>query len=277
MDEILFADIKGLKLCYKLKGEGYPVFLIHGFAKKEFWIGQISALSNQFKVIWFDNRGVGASDRPNIPYTMNMLIEDLKGLMDYLNIHKTHLIGHSLGSFIAQKFVLNYPERVNKLILLSTSAGLPDKKGVDIFKNNQIALYEARVVDPIMGFYTKMKVRFTREFLKMMKSEPTKKFYGSFSAEDLIKSENENPWTPQDIVNHSYALAEHNTLDNLHKIKHKTLIITGEKDRLTPKVSNEQVHKEIPNSELKVVSGGHYFPLENAPEVNHIIIDFLKS
>ncbi|MBY8989985.1 MAG: alpha/beta hydrolase [Candidatus Lokiarchaeota archaeon] len=277
MDKILFADIKGVKLCYKLKGEGYPVFLIHGFAKKEFWVGQISALSSQFKVIWFDNRGVGSSDRPNIPYTIEMLVEDLKGLMDFLEIQKAHLIGHSLGSFIAQNFALIYPERVDKLILLSTTAGLPDKKGVDIFKNNQIALYEARVVDPILGFYTKMKVRFTREFLKMMKSEPTKKFYAIFSAEDLIKSENVNPWTLQDIVNHSYALADHNTLDNLHKIKHKTLIIAGEKDRLTPKISNEQVQKEIPNSELKVISGGHYFPLENAPEVNKIIIDFLKS
>lgn len=228
-------------------------------------------------MIWFDNRGVGESDRPNVPYTMKMLVEDLKGLMAFLNIQTAHLIGHSLGSFIAQNFVLNYPERVNKLILLSTTAGLPDKKGVDIFKNNQITLYEARIADPITGFYTKMKVRFTRDFLKMMKADPSRKFHGIFSAEDLIKSENENPWTPQDIANHSHALADHNTLEKLHRIKHKTLIIAGEKDRLTPKISSEQVHEEIPNSELKVVSGGHYFPLENAPEVNKIIIDFLKS
>ncbi|MFX1427397.1 MAG: alpha/beta fold hydrolase [Promethearchaeota archaeon] len=277
MSEISFADIRGIKLCYSSKGEGFPIVLIHGFAKKEFWIGQISTLSNQFKVIWFDNRGVGCSDRPNMPYTMKMLAEDLNGLMDFLGIQKAHLIGHSLGSFIAQNFALLYPEKVNKLILLSTNPGLPDKKGVDIFKNNQIALYEARIADPIAGFYTKMKVRFTREFLKIMKSDPKKKFYGIFSTEDLIKSENENPWTPQDIINHSNALADHNTLEELHKIKHKTLIITGEKDRLTPRISSEQVHEKIPNSELRIVPGGHYFPLENAPEVNQIIIDFLKS
>ena len=277
MSEISFANVKGIKLRYKFKGEGYPTFLIHGFAKKEFWIGQINALSEEFKVIWFDNRGVGESDRPNEPYTMKMLVEDLKGLMDFLNIQKAHLIGHSLGSFIAQNFTLTYPERVNKLILMSTNPGLPDQKGIDIFKNNQIALYEARIKDPISGFFTKMKVRFTREFLKLMKSDPKKQFHGIFSAEDLIKSENENPWTPQDIINHSNALADHNTLAALHKIKHKTLIIAGEKDRLTPRISSEQVHEKIPNSELRIVSGGHYFPLENAPEVNQIIIDFLKS
>lgn len=276
MSEFLYADVKGIKLCYRIKGEGYPVFLIHGFAKKEFWIAQINALSKDFKVIWFDNRGVGESDRPNIPYTMKMLVEDLKGLMDYLEIQKAHLIGHSLGSFIAQNFTLTYPESVNKLILLSTNPGLPDEMGVEIFKNNQIALYEARKADPIDGFYTKMKVRFTRNFFKMMKTDPTKKFYDIFSAEDLIKIENENPWTPQDIVNHSNALADHNTLDNLHKITHETLIIAGEKDKLTPKISNIQVHEKIPKSDLRIVSGGHYFPLENATEVNKIIIDFLK-
>lgn len=277
MSEISYADVEGIKLCYKLKGDGYPVVLIHGFAKKEFWIGQIDALSKQFKVVWFDNRGVGCSDRPDMSYTINMLVEDLKGLLDFLDIQNTHLIGHSLGSFIAQNFTLKYPEMVNKLILLCTSPGLPDKKGVDIFKNNQMALYEARLADPIAGFYTKMKVRFTREFLKMMKANPKQKFHGIFSAEDLIASENENPWTPQDIVNHSIALTDHNTFDVLPKIKHKSLIIAGEKDRLTPRISNEQVHEKLPNSELRIVSGGHYFPLENAPEVNQIIIDFLKN
>ncbi|GAG59975.1 unnamed protein product, partial [marine sediment metagenome] len=71
----------------------------------------------------------------------------------------------------------------------------------------------------------------------------------------FIKSENENPWTPQDIINHSNALADHNTLADLHKIKHKTLIIAGEKDRLTPIISSEQVHIKIPNSILETIPG----------------------
>jgi pimeloyl-ACP methyl ester carboxylesterase len=208
---------------------------------------------------------------------MKMLTDDLKGLIDFLNIQRVHLIGHSLGSFIAQHFALDYPDHVDKLILLSTNPGFPDAKGVEIFKNNQIALYEARIKDPISAFYRKMKLRFSRGFFKSMEQNPREKFYGIFSAEDLIRSENENPWTPQDIINHSNALTGHNTLVDLHKIKNKTLIITGDKDRLAPVLSSEQVHEKIPNSELKIVPGGHYFPLEKAPEVNQIIIDFLKS
>lgn len=168
----------------------------YDFAKKEFWIGQIKALSRYFKVIWFDNRGVGESDRPNIPYTMKILTNDLKRLIDFLNIQKAHLIGHSLGSFIAQHFALNYPDHTDKLILLSTNPGFPDAKGVEIFKNNQIALYEVRLKDPINVFYSKMKLRFSRGFFKFMRQNPKEKFHGIFSAEDLMRSENENPWTP---------------------------------------------------------------------------------
>lgn len=66
-------------------------------------------------------------------------------------------------------------------------------------------------------------------------------------------------------------------MTDLHKIEHKTLIITGDKDRLVPVLSSERVHEKIPNSKLEIVPGGHYFPLERAPDVNKIILDFLNS
>ena len=67
----LFAKINGIELCYEIFGEGYPIILIHGFgARKEGFKCQIPALSKQFKVITFDNRGAGKSERVNKPYTM---------------------------------------------------------------------------------------------------------------------------------------------------------------------------------------------------------------
>jgi pimeloyl-ACP methyl ester carboxylesterase len=278
MSENLFAKINGIRICYKIKGKGYPIFLIHGFGtKKEFWIGQISELSRYFQIIFYDIRGAGKSDRPDIPYTMAMLVEDLKNLMDFLEIQKAHIIGHSLGSFIAQNFTLSYPERVNKLILLSMLTGFPDEKGIEMFKNNQIAIYEARLKEPLNAFYNKIKLRVSREFFKLMQQDPRFKFYDIFSVEDLIQSESEDPWTPQDIINHANALGEHSTLNDLNKIKNETLLITGDKDRLTPKLSSIEAHEQIPNSKLEVIKGGHWFPLEKAPEVNNLILDFLKN
>lgn len=272
----LYAQVNDIKICYEIHGEGFPVILVHGFAKKEFWIGQIGELSKEFKVIIFDNRGVGKSDRPDELYTMEMLRDDLKALIDFLNIKKAHLIGHSEGGMIIQHFVLKYPEMVDKLILISTNMGFPDESAVELFKNNQIAIYESRLKDPIKTFYDKMKLRFSRKFFKEMEQDPDKIFHGIFSAKDLMTIDNTDPWMPQDILNHSHALSTHDTSDLLHKIKNKTLIITGDKDRLTPKIASEQLHEKILNSNLIVIEGGHYFPLEKAPEINKHILDFLK-
>ncbi|MFX1390903.1 MAG: alpha/beta fold hydrolase [Promethearchaeota archaeon] len=278
MSENLFAKVNGIKICYKVNGKGDPIFLIHGFGtKKEFWIGQINELSKYFQVIWYDIRGAGKSDRPDIPYTMKMHVEDLKGLIDYLKIQKTHLIGHSLGSMIAQNFTLAYPNQVNKLILLGMLTGIPDEQGLEMFKNNQIALYKARLKDPINAFYNKIKVRVSREFLKSMQKDPKFKFHSIFSAEDLIKNEGEDPWRPQDIINNANALSERTILNELHKINNKTILIAGDKDRLTPKLSSIQAHEQISDSKLEVIQGGHWFPLEKAPEINEIILDFLKE
>lgn len=80
-----FATINNIRLCFEECGDGDPVILVHGItAKKEDWIGQFIPLSKKFRVIRIDNRGAGKSDRPNIPYTMKMLADDIKGLMNYL-------------------------------------------------------------------------------------------------------------------------------------------------------------------------------------------------
>ena len=139
-----FADINGIKLCYEIYGRdnNIPIILIHGFgAKKEIWNSQVGALSKKFKVITFDIRGSGKSDRPNKPYTMEMFADDIKGLMDYLNIEKSHILGRSMGGMIAQNFVVKYPEKVNKLILVTTGpGGISGSAGLDIFKENQIEI-----------------------------------------------------------------------------------------------------------------------------------------
>lgn len=271
-----FALINGINICYEIHGEGFPIILVHGFAKKEFWIGQIGELSKKYKIIIFDNRGVGKSDRPNELYTMELLADDLKGLIQHLKINKAHLIGHSEGGMIIQHFVLKYPDFVEKIILMSTNMGFPDDSAVELFKNNQIAIFKSRLKDPIKTFYDKMKMRFSRKFYREMQEYPDKIFYDIFSASELMNNDNIDPWTPQDIYNHAHALSMHNTSDLLHKIKNETLILTGDKDRLTPKIASEQINEKIQGSKLIVIEGGHYFPLEKAPEVNKIILDFLK-
>ena len=274
-----YADVKGIKICYEILGEGEPVFLVHGFgAKKETWIAQFKPLSEHFKVIRFDNRGAGKSDRPKGAYTMEFFADDIVDLMDFLKIDKAHIIGWSLGGMIVQNFVLKYPNRVNKVVLINTNYGFPDEKGPEVYKNMRIEEVKLKEVDPEKAFWDGTRTGFYMKFRKQLEANPSKKWYDLWSAEDLIRESTIDPPTIEDIEVQAAALKTHHTLDRLDQIMSPTLLIASSHDRLTPQSSMEEIHSKIPNSTIEVIEkAGHNSPLSKAPEVNKIIIDFLNK
>ncbi len=273
------ADLNDIKIAYEIYGDGEPIILIHGYSyNKSAWIAQISDLSKHFKLIAIDVRGSGESSHPEEPFTMDTLIEDLKGLMDFLQIEKAHLMGWSMGGMIIQNFVLKYPERVNKILLFATNAGMPSKDGIYMLRDSLIEIYEKRKIDPKAAFFQLAKFMHSAKFRKKMEKEPNEKIHGIVTTEELIKDSTENQTTPKDLKHLAEIIGNHKTLDRLHEIKNETLIIVGSKDTITPLIANEMLHEKLPNSTLKVIQGaGHKVFLENQPEVNPMIIDFFKS
>jgi pimeloyl-ACP methyl ester carboxylesterase len=274
-----FAKINGLKLSYQVYGTGFPVIFIHGYgAKKEIWKPQIVDISKKFQTITFDLRGTGESDRPNIPYTMKMLAKDVKGLMDFIGIEKVHLIGRSFGGMIAQHFVLQYPEKVEKLVLIATNFGRTDPDWVEIPKKGRLEEIETIKHNLLKAFKQKSRWLFHIKFRKEMEVNPSKKFFDIFSMEDLIRESTINPSRPQDVINQAEAMKTHYTLERLHEIKNETLLIAASHDRQTPLSDMTEMHRRIPNSELKVINeAGHFMTLSRASEVNDIILNFLKN
>ena len=272
-----FATANGVKLSYLIHGEGKPIIFIHGYgAKKEIWKPQIKDICRKYKTITFDIRGTGESDRPDIPYTMKMLAEDIHGLMKAIKINKTHIIGRSFGGMIAQHFALMYPNKVDKLILIATNYGRKDNDWVEIAQNGRLNEIETIQNDSIKAFNQKSKWVFHIKFRREMNRDPEKKFYESFSMNDLIKESTVNPSRPQDIRNQAEAMKTHYTLDNLHKIKNKTLLIAASHDRQTPVSVMAEMREKILNCELKVIQeAGHFMTLSKAPEVNRLILEFL--
>jgi 3-oxoadipate enol-lactonase len=275
-----FTQINGIKMCYSVQGEGYPLILLHGFAMyKEFWNWQAETLSKNFKVITLDFRGCGRSEHPKNEYFMEDLADDVKTLMDYLQIKKVNLGGHSFGGMVSQHFALRYPERLNKLLLMSTFANLPlSKSGLEMYKQSQLNFYDLKMKDPTSAFWNKMKQRFSRDFFKEMMDNPSKIFPNGFKPLDLLDFEKNNGTSePEDILHMINAIIHHNTLDRLKEIESKTLILAAEKDRVVSKLSCEIFHQQIPNSELKIFNGSHFFMLEEATEVNETILKFLLN
>lgn len=100
------------------KGYGAPLILLHGNGESSgYFVNQIDRFANEYRVIAVDTRGHGASPRGNKPFTLETFADDLKNLLDSLNIEKANILGFSDGGNIAVIFALKYPERVNSLVL----------------------------------------------------------------------------------------------------------------------------------------------------------------
>lgn len=120
-----FFDSDGVKLRYRVVGDGTPVVLIHGFVLtiEANWTPVLDSAPDGFQLIALDIRGHGKSPKPHEPDAYGIqLVEDVRRLLDHLEIQSAHVVGHSLGASIALKFATVYPERVKSLVV--TGAGL---------------------------------------------------------------------------------------------------------------------------------------------------------
>ena len=120
-----FANVNGVRLAYRLRGNGPPLVLIMGYRLNSgAWPDAfIDTLAQQFTVITFDNRGTGRSDKPVTGYALANMARDLYELLGELGITSTYLLGYSMGGAIAQEFVRQFPQHVIGLILCATMCG----------------------------------------------------------------------------------------------------------------------------------------------------------
>lgn len=216
------------------------------------------------RVIAVHNRGTGKSSRPNYPYTMTMFVEDVKNLLDYLNIdQQIHLAGISMGGMIAQHFVLKYPDKVKSLILAATSPEFNPEPLIAQVKLNP---------DPEERFKGRLPLLYSRNFRKRLK-EDNELF------EIIRNSTMEDQTRVEDYINQAAAITDHHAIDLLEKIKNPTLIMGGMKDRLLPLSPHSEIlHDKIPDSRLEKFEGlGHGFVTEGADMVNEVMWNFIKD
>lgn len=110
-----------ITLYYEIHGAGEPLLLISGLNSDHTLYRTIMPrLAEKYQVIIFDNRGVGQSDKPDVPYTIEMMADDTAGLLRELGIERAHILGASMGGRIAADLALRYPQLVKSLILVST-------------------------------------------------------------------------------------------------------------------------------------------------------------
>jgi len=256
------ARLNGININYQVEGEGKPLVMIMGFtASRSGWMPQIPFFKKYYRVITFDNRGVGKSDKPPGPYSTRMMADDTVKLMDVLGIEKAHIMGLSMGGMIAQELAINYPQRVMKLVLASTYARQDETSGDTLEQAKFLQLTPERKVSAMVGLaFNKPLYRFIFGLLARVQT----RFTGASGGVG--------------IAGQSEACLNHNTLERLPSITAPTLVIVGTGDRIIKPVSSEVIAGKIPNAKLvKVEGASHYFSFEMKNVFNREVLNFLKS
>jgi 3-oxoadipate enol-lactonase len=274
------VKINDINIAYTERGKGEAVVLIMGLgANKESWFMNMPALSKHYRVIAFDSRGVGATDRSGEAYTMGRMAEDTVGLLDALNIERAHIVGVSLGSMIAQEVAIRFPQRVNKLILAATTPGMSDaankdmwdKKNAEMRKNTGLGEdFNERIMnDPGSFDVVKIMVRITAyAFNRLIFRIPM--VLGACYYFNKIG--------PSGVLDQLRAVSTHNTIDRLDQIKSPTLVMAGTDDKIVPIEFSRIVAKYIPGAKfLEFERGSHSFFMERSKRFNREVIGFLKG
>lgn len=260
------AQVNNINIYYEIHGEGEPLVLVAGLGSdSQSWQFVINDLSNHFQTIIFDNRGVGRSDSPSPPYSIEDMATDLLKLLDYLNIERMHILGHSMGGFIAQEFAIKYPERVRKLILEST-APISSKRNNFLFNN----LYKAWKSGMDMELWLQQFL-FWIFSTKTMENE---KFISSY-----VKYTLDYPY-PQSIEGfHGQikAIEEFDARNKLHKIQSETLIMIGEEDILIKPKEAELLYQGISRSSYPtyIEKAAHSIHSEASKSFTNSVLGFL--
>ncbi len=112
-------------LYYELYGQGDPLVLVAGtgISLAPWRVFQVPEFSKHYQVLIYDHRGLGRSDKPDVPYSTRLFAKDRAGIIDALGIDKAHVMGHSMGGRVAQRVALDYPDKVRSLVLSSCGSG----------------------------------------------------------------------------------------------------------------------------------------------------------
>jgi pimeloyl-ACP methyl ester carboxylesterase len=265
-EKIQKIPVGDINIAYRIYGDGYPLIMITGYsATMDLWDTElIDKLSANYKVIIFDNRGMGYTTALPGNFSMEEFADDTAGLMDALGIENAHILGWSMGTNIAQELALKYPEKVNKLVLYAADCG-----GDEAIQPSEQVLADMTNTSgtPEERGWRLFKLLFPEEWLA-----------NNQDIQNWFPDPTETT-SPENIDRQTEAFANWGgTYDRLDQIKSPTLLITGDMDILTPPGNSLVMASEISHSWFVQIEGaGHGLMYQYPDKFVRIVEVFLKT
>ena len=248
---------------YSIKGTGPAVFFVHGIgARKTSWNEVCKFLEKDFTCISYDLRGHGDSPKGLLPYSLEDLVDDLETLRQKLNIQKIHIVGHSLGGMIGPAYTKSFPENVISVSLISTAAfrTTEDRNKVQ----SVLESMQEKGISPILSTLTERW--FTDQFINNRLADV------EFRLEQVLETD------PEVFLDVFRIYAETEMSPWLNKIKHPSLVLTGEYDGGCSPRLNHLIADSLSNSELCILKNYKHSLLIEAPhEVGEKVREFLLN
>jgi len=267
--------VHGQRIAYLDVGAGPPIILIHGFGGSMWqWEYQQHALSQHFRVITLDLPGAGVSDKPEIDYRPDEMLDFFVGFMDAVKIPQATLAGNSMGAGLAIGMALAHPTRVTKLVLID---GLPQHVLKKLTSPSIRRALETSAPTWLVSFGNILFGRLMIEpTLREIVHDP------ALLTPAVIERSNRNRRRPGLIkpimtVRDNLPLWESGFAARFGEITHPTLVLWGEEDRVFPIAVGEELHQTIKGSRfIRIPNAGHIPQWERPDVVNQELIIFIR-
>ena len=258
----------GVRLNVSQTGTGEPLLLIMGTSGSiGFWEPLVAPFAEHHRVIAYDSRGLGQSERGSERITMASLATDAAALLDALEVERAHVLGWSLGSAVAQELALAHPDRVGGLVLYATWG-----RGDGYMRAMLTAIRHPWETGDMEAAFASLGLCFSPELLQSPEFEPL--------VEQLLPLFPQTETQIRTTCEQWQADEEHDTLDRLAGIGSPTLVIAGEQDVITPPRVCREVAERIPGARYEVFTGpgsSHVLMLERAEEFIALVLGFVEG
>ena len=249
----------------EVKGEGPPLILLHGVGlNRTTWRAQVAAFAGRFTVVTYDHLGHGRSRHIQSDVQLDEFVDQLTRVMDQLQITRAHVVGFSFGGLVAQSFALKHPDRLDKLVLMSTVYDRTKEELAGVSGR----LAKAREEGPRSIIPAAIERWFSPAFVA---GQP--EVIGEI--ERGLRSNDPTSFLTAYSI---FCNAEAELAGKLTAVAAPTLAITGELDTGSTPAMVERMVGDIENAHGKIIeSGRHMMPMEMADEVNAALLTFLTD